>query len=395
MRGLMRLFQYALCCVAGVLAKLLSGSIASRNEILLIRLDAIGDFVIWLDSAKEFRSLYPNIRITLCVSSAVIDLARTLPHWDDVVAVDLKRFDASFVYRYQLLRRLRKHGFDTVIQPTFSRVFLHGDAIVWATGGKHCIGSVGDLTNTRSILKRVSDTWYTKLVPAAVAPMMELERNVEFIENLSGRVFPARLPLLPNMGSLPARLEIHASYFVIFPGASWSGRQWPAAKFAETVATLHRLTDWVPVLCGGPGDKLVCQDVIDQSGVTRAINFSGLTTLTELTEVLRAAKLLISNETSAVHIAASVSTPTVCILGGGHYGRFMPYPTRLNGGKSGVAVHKMPCYNCNWRCTQPHVVGGPVPCIAGVTVKSVLERVEVVLSRVENQNTAPSENQTK
>ena len=28
--------------------------------VLLIRQDAIGDFVIWLDTAKEFRYLYPS-----------------------------------------------------------------------------------------------------------------------------------------------------------------------------------------------------------------------------------------------------------------------------------------------------------------------------------------------
>jgi ADP-heptose:LPS heptosyltransferase len=388
MRFIRRLFSFSLFYTTDLFVRLRRGSIVSTNELLLIRLDAIGDFVIWLDSAREFRRLYPNIRITLCASSVVSELAKTLPCWDDVVEVDLKRFNLSFTYRHRLLLQLRRRGFGTVIQPTFSRVFLHGDAIVRATGAEYRIGSVGDLTNTHPFLKRVSDAWYTKLVAASADPMMELERNAEFIENLSGQGFNARLPVLPKVGTLPIGLEVNASYFIIFPGASWTGRQWPASKFAETVATLYRTTGWVPVLCGSPGDTLVCQDVIDQSGVTCAINFSGLTTLIELTQVLRTAKLLISNETSAVQIAVSVSTPTVCILGGGHFGRFMPYPIKLGGRKSVVAIHKMSCYNCNWHCTQPHLAGGPVPCVAGVTVKNVLERVEVALASAENQDTA-------
>jgi ADP-heptose:LPS heptosyltransferase len=392
---LKRLLRYAVFYAGDTLVRLQSGSTISIDRLLLIRLDAIGDFVIWLDSAKEFRRLYPNSRITLCTSSVVSELANTLPYWDEVVEVDLKLFNTKLIYRYSLLLRLRKQRFEIAIQPTFSRVFLHGDAIVRATGAKHRIGSQGDLTNTYAILKRVSDAWYTKLVPAATRPMMEVDRNAEFIENLSGQVFNAHLPALPKLGALSAALEVKAPYFVIFPGASWTGRQWPASKFAETVVMLHRMTGWVPVLCGGPGDKLVCQEVIDQCGVTRAIDFTGLTTVTELAQVLRAAKLLISNETSAVHIAVAVSTPSVCVLGGGHYGRFMPYPADIDRGNSEVAVHQMSCYNCNWHCTQPHVAGGPVPCIANVTVKSVLERIEAVLSRVQNQSSARSENLTR
>jgi ADP-heptose:LPS heptosyltransferase len=395
MRLMMRLLSYTLSYAVDILAKFSSYSIGSTNQLLLIRLDAIGDFVIWLDSAKEFRSLYPNVRIVLCVNSVCSQFAKILPYWDEVIEVDIKRFDKNFVYRYRLLRQIRRCGFETAIQPTFSRVFLHGDALVRATGAKHRIGSAGDLTNMHPLLKRISDGWYTKLIPAAAGSTLELERNAEFIENLSGRAFKAGLPVLPSVYALPTQLQVNAAYFVVFPGASWTGRQWPVSKFAETAVILHRKTGWIPVLCGGPGDGLVCQDAIDQIGLECAINLSGLTTLIELTQLLREAKLLISNETSAVHIAVSVSTPNVCILGGGHYGRFMPYAAGLNDGRSVVADHKMPCYNCNWLCTQPHIAGGSVPCIASVTVEKVLEQVRVVLFHVENQGAIHGENQIK
>lgn len=394
MRALRRLARYVVFYAADALVKIFDRSTPSAPQLLLVRLDAIGDFVIWLDAAKAFRSLYPSEHTVLCVNSAVYDLAKGLPHWDEVVQVDVKRFSDSFRYRFKLLLQLRKRGFDTVIQPTFSRVFLHGDAIIRATGAKHRLGSVGNVTNTHPILKRISDTWYTTLVPAVPGAMMELERNAEFIRNLSGRVFGAQLPMLPKLDDLPEALKVRSPYFVIFPGASWSGRQWPVSKFSQVAVTLYQMKGWVPVLCGGPGDRQACQSVMDESGVSCAVNLGGLTNLAELTELLRSAALLISNETSAVHIAVAVSTPTVCVLGGGHFGRFMPYPADIDQGNSGVAIHQMPCYNCNWHCTQPHVVGGPVPCIANVTVKSVLERIEAVLSRVQNQGSARSGNLT-
>ena len=37
----------------------------SKKSIILIRQDAIGDFIIWLDTAKEYRKLYRKINMTL------------------------------------------------------------------------------------------------------------------------------------------------------------------------------------------------------------------------------------------------------------------------------------------------------------------------------------------
>ncbi len=326
---------------------------AAPEGLLLVRLDAIGDFIIWLDSAKEFRRLYPDKCITLCANSTWALLAEKLPYWDQVWPIDVAQFGRNPIYRFITLQKIRKAGFEVAIQPTVSRVFLHGDAIIRASGAIQRIGSVGDLSNMSPRHKRVSDGWYTALVAASEVPLMELERNAEFIRNLSCQEFKASLPALPQLTQLPSRLKISTPYFIIFPGASWSGRQWPAAYFVEVVVQLHRKYHWTPVLCGGPSDAHLCQAIVDQSA-TPAVNLGGVTSLPELVELLRGACILIGNETSAIHLAAATSTPAVCILGGGHFGRFMPYPEYVSGIKPAVAMHKMPCYYCNWRCTQAH-----------------------------------------
>jgi ADP-heptose:LPS heptosyltransferase len=45
--------------------------------------------------------------------------------------------------------------------------------------------------------------------------------------------------------------------------------------------------------------------------------------------VLSSAQLLISNDTSAAHIAAAVKTPFICISNGNHILRFHPYPREI------------------------------------------------------------------
>ncbi len=62
--------------------------------VLLIRQDAIGDFILWLDTAKEYRKYFPpeNYKIILVGNELWFDLAKELPFWDEVLPVNVKTF---------------------------------------------------------------------------------------------------------------------------------------------------------------------------------------------------------------------------------------------------------------------------------------------------------------
>ena len=109
------------------------------------------------------------------------------------------------------------------------------------------------------------------------------------------------------------------------------------------------------------------------------INLVDKTTLTELIEIIRLARILISNDTSAIHIAAGVDTQSVCILGGGHYGRFLPYPDSIEGIKPAIVINKMSCFGCNWHCKFTNNTSLPYPCISGIEEDSVFETIENII----------------
>ena len=125
----------------------------SRNNqlklILIIRQDAIGDFVMWLDTAKEYRKLYPpdKYKIVLAGNKIWCDLAEELPYWDKVIPVDVKQFKTFSSYRWKLLRKIRKLKIETVIQPTYSREFYRGDSLIRASGALWKVSSAGDMAN--------------------------------------------------------------------------------------------------------------------------------------------------------------------------------------------------------------------------------------------------------
>jgi ADP-heptose:LPS heptosyltransferase len=381
MKKLLRVLLNRLIVQLDGLVMLRLNSRIHQSSIAIIRLDAIGDFTVWLDSAKEYRRIYPGQRIVLIANAACFELARHLPHWDEVWSINLHRLTSDYRYRWTMLRRIRQANFALAIQPAFSRDLLQGDSILRATGAPQRIGSQGDTSNTHAAEKIISDRWYTHLLGAKEAPMMELLRNAEFISQLTGIEFSASLPGIPKLPELPNQLRPTSDYCILFPGAAWHGRQWGTTSFVQTGMELCRIYGWQIVLCGASSDKSLCQEIADFAP-TKFLNLAGQTNLAELAELIRGAQLLVANETSAVHIATAVGRPAVCITGGGHYGRFVPYPDHLPGIKPVLASFPMPCFHCNWECNQPHEPTGPVPCIRNVSVALVLSKAELALREV-------------
>jgi hypothetical protein len=174
----------------------------SRNNqlklILIIRQDAIGDFVMWLDTAKEYRKLYPpdKYKIVLAGNKIWCDLAEELPYWDKVIPVDVKQFKTFSSYRWKLLRKIRKLKIETAIQPTFSREFYHGDALVRASGALWKVSSAGDMANRNWLKQFIADSWHTELIPASTEPLTELERNAEFFSGLTNNTHLTSYPKL-------------------------------------------------------------------------------------------------------------------------------------------------------------------------------------------------------
>lgn len=352
-----------------------------KKQVLIIKLDGIGDFILWLDAAKELKKLYPHDKyeITLLSNKLWSSFAEKLPYFDAVWPVDLRKFMHNLPYRIACLMKVRKAGFDIVVQPTYSRIILHGDAIVRVSGAGDRIGSQGDTTNMGSLQKRISDRWYTRLLPATGEPIMELVRNAEFMRELGLPGFRADVPSIHVDSLLPAELE-GKRYFILFPGAGAIYRQWPISNFAELAGKIYEATGWPGIICGSP-DEQPLGDILKRK--TRAVlhNWCGKTSLEELIAIIGGCQMMIENETSAVHIAAAVGAPSVCILGGGHFGRFVPYRAEVETKKLPplVVFQHRSCSGCNWQCIHSTGKYEVAPCIADISVEDVWETTKALL----------------
>ena len=351
------------------------------NLILLIRQDRIGDFILWLDTAKEYRKYYPpeNYKIILIGNAIWSDLAKGLPFWDEVLPVNVKAFKALSRYRWNILRKVRNFGAKIAIQPTYSREFYHGDSLIRASNASKKVSSAGNMSNRDQLKSILADRWHTELIPSSPEQLSELERNAEFFSGFIKKLYLPSYPELELSCDCNIQELKRKSFYILSLGANKKYREWPYKYYAKIAQKIHKKTGWLGLICGAENEFYLGEHIKKLCDAPLQ-NYTGQTTLSELTCLLAKSQILISNETGTAHIANAVGTPTVCILGGGHFGRFVPYPElsgKINNLK--VVYYKMPCYGCDWKCVYHIKDEDPAPCISNISVDAVWNEVKILL----------------
>jgi len=317
--------------VQSVLLLILSFSRTEVNPktLLIVRLDAIGDYILLRNFVRLLKEIgrYKEYKITLCGNISWKELAESLDsdRVDNFIWLDRKKFKNNLIYKYRLLKFIRFLGFETAVDLTYSREILYGDSIIKASNAIQRIGSEGSLdAYVKWKRKLFSDSYYTKLIPASVKNLFEFYRNKEFFQILLETDLDIHQLSIDVSGlhfdSLPDK-----EFAVIFPGAGEPEKIWDVNYFINIAEYLKSEYSLNIIVCGSRNEKDRADKIISALG-KEIIDLTGKTTLSQLAKVIRSAKILIANDTSAIHFAAAVNTPFICISNGKRFGRFHPYP---------------------------------------------------------------------
>ncbi len=102
------------------------------------------------------------------------------------------------------------------------------------------------------------------------------------------------------------------------PGAEYGpAKRWPVEKFIAAAQEIQRQTGCAWVVFGGKNDApMATQIAASLSGGQRAVlNLAGLTSLDELMCLLKSCRVLVTNDTGPMHVAAALGTPVVVPFG--------------------------------------------------------------------------------
>jgi ADP-heptose:LPS heptosyltransferase len=345
-----------------------------QKRLLLIKTDAIGDYILFRNFIEVVKTsaVYKDYRVDL--------LGNTL--WKDIAL----QYDAPFINHFIFTRadnlyhqplqtlklgwRLFKNNYSVVLQPTYSRTLIT-DGLARLTAAKEIVGFESDTERILPKYKIKTDRFYTRLLPLPAPVYFEFDRSKYFFETVLNEPVTLNGPVINIKAG-------EKKGIIIFPGAGVIKRSWEADRFLQLIKLLQQHTQIPIYLAGGPGEAVIGDFLVQNLAPGSVTNLINKTTLPGLIALIANAELIISNETSAIHIAAATHTKCVCILGGGHFERFAPYPDYIIN-RPFCVYEKMPCYYCNWICIYKTEATEPHPCVSNVSLDKVWQATQQLL----------------
>lgn len=351
-------------------------NINKNYDLIIIRIDAIGDFFLWLSAALALQKEYQGQHTLLIANSIWATLAKKFANFEDILEFDRTKFELDLSYRKQFLLIASQIHAKKIISPCCSRDW-ELDIVVYTISAQEKIGVAGDISCLNRVIQFFTNRFYNKLIKIEPNSQMELINNAQFIREIIDKNFQASIVDIAEMlGWQKATLD----YFVIFPGCSCRIKMWPLEKFAYIARHFAVQKKLKIVICGGKGEEPLALQLASLLPELSVEIQTGKTTLEELMKIIFSAQFLVSNDTSAVHIAQALGTPSFCIVGGGHFGRFIPYTVEAHPERNKLTplFHKMPCYKCQWRCIYKHhfATTGTVFCITEINEQDVIQAIQ-------------------
>lgn len=145
----------------------------------------------------------------------------------------------------------------------------------------------------------------------------EAKKNLALIEAWSGKNDFSPYPRLGVSPADEARSEELlrgvSGFAVLAPSSVWATKRWPGEKFGELALRIQRELGLRTVIVGGEEDRMASAAVLEKAPAS--IDLTGKTSLGALKSVLSKADLVVSNDSSPLHMAIAMGTKVVGVFG--------------------------------------------------------------------------------
>ena len=266
-----------------------------KRRILVIKLGALGDFILATGPFAAIRTAHPHDEIVLLTTAPFAEMGEACGYFDEVW-IDERPSRINLIAIQRLRRRLRGGG--------FTRVY--------------------DLqTSGRS-------AWYFRLMRGFGRPQWSgvafgashphanhNRNNMHTIERQADQLAMAGIPKTPFpdlswLTSDISRFDLPDRYALLIPGGAVHrpDKRWPADSYREIVKSIAA-EDVLPLVIGGPDEAELAAE-ITADGAAKSL--AGETSLADIAELSRRAAGAVGNDTGPMHIAAICGCPSVVLF---------------------------------------------------------------------------------
>lgn len=274
-------------------------------RIFVVAPSWIGDTIMAQPLFQRLAQQHSTLEIDVLAPPWVAPLLKRMPEVTRVIDSPLRHGGLDWTTRRRLGEQLRSERYDqAIVLPNSWKSAL----VPFHAGIRKRTGYRGE---ARYFLLNDIHTLDTVRHPELV------QRYAALAGPLDGKKLEARLQSTPEQqaAALTAHgLAADAQPVIFCPGAEYGpAKRWPAEYYAA-LAQRYGTTQQPVLLLGSPKDAPVGDEIVAQSMGT-ARNLAGKTTLFEAIDLLAAARLVVSNDSGLMHVAAALQRPQVALYG--------------------------------------------------------------------------------
>lgn len=263
-------------------------------EILVIKLGALGDFVLAMGPCKAIRDHHPGDRITLLTTRPYVDLARRTGYFDQVL-IDQKPGKLEWL-KWLDLRGVLRSG-------NFSRVY---DLQTSGRSGRYFRLFGKPKPEWSGIVKGCSHRHDTP--HRTKTHTIERQREqlaVAGIDNVP-------MPDLSWAAGPHHDFDLPDRFALFVPGGAPTrpAKRWSPGKYVKLAWKLKR-KGIIPVLLGGAAELLIMEAITE--GAPFCVNLANKTGFEDIAWLAGKAELAVGNDTGPMHIVTLANCPSVVL----------------------------------------------------------------------------------
>lgn len=268
-------------------------------RLLFVTSTRLGDAVLSTGALGCLLERHPGARVTVVAGPVAAAIFAGVPGLERIVVLRKKRYGLHWL---QLWARLVRHRWRVVCD-------LRASALAW-------------------------------LLPARQRYVIGRKDRAEHRVVELGRLLGEAVPPAPRLWPVPAQeaaaerlLSVpegrEAPVLAIGPSANWSGKVWPAERFAEVALALTAPDGPLPgariAVLAAEHERLQANPLLAALPRARRLDLVGRAPLPVLGAVLARCRLYVGNDSGLMHLAAAAGCPTLGLFGPSPEARYAPW----------------------------------------------------------------------
>jgi len=343
----------------------------SRQRILLIRPDHLGDVLLTTPAIKALRKALPHAEIHALVGPWSARVLANYPEIDAVLTLPFPGFSREpkenwrtpYEVAFNAARHLRRITYQSAV--IFRPDHWWGAMIAHLANIPQRIGY--DLPDTAPFLTtaiahqhehavlqslRLVETWTGELIPEQTAYEFPLDTlDTAYVKGY-----------LTEWGIAEDR-----PIFCIHPGSGTWVKHWPVENWAIVADTLVEQLNAAVVFTGGEHELALVKSITARMSQPYCI-IAGETNIGQLATLYTQARVVIGPDSGPLHLAAAVGVPTVTLYGPADPIEFGPWGPPQQHIVLTSSIGCRPCRIIDWADDNPDYH----PCMRDITIAQVL-----------------------